>query len=161
MDPTWTRNGPEMDRHGPKIDPRQTHNTHQHGSALTHAVARSPGQVSGDIPPEGLLKVSGRFRDAQLGGVGAGRKDRIVQTQRRRLWTQWQTKDGSGQHQLEKNSLDELRRQFTEPESALMLSQGGPMAAEPFSSSQRAGRHVSIPSFFACPSCAASIFPWF
>ena len=35
---------------------------------------------------------------------------------------------------LEKNSLDELRRQLTEPERALMLSQGGPMAAEPFSS---------------------------
>ena len=32
------------------------------------------------------------------------------------------------------NSLDELRRQLTEPERALMLSQGGPMAAEPFSS---------------------------
>ena len=35
---------------------------------------------------------------------------------------------------LEKNSLDELRRQLTEPERVLMLSQGGPMAAEPFSS---------------------------
>ena len=33
---------------------------------------------------------------------------------------------------LEKNSLDELRRQLMEPERALMLSQGGPMAAEPF-----------------------------
>ena len=39
------------------------------------------------------------------------------------------TKDGSVV--LEKNSLDGLRRQLTEPERALMLSQGGPMAAEP------------------------------
>ena len=35
---------------------------------------------------------------------------------------------------LEKNSLDELRRQLTEPERTLMLSQRGPLAAEPFSS---------------------------
>ena len=35
---------------------------------------------------------------------------------------------------LERNSLDELRRQLTEPERALILSQGGPMAGEPFSS---------------------------
>ena len=35
---------------------------------------------------------------------------------------------------LEKHSLDELQRHITERERALMLSQGGPMAGEPFSS---------------------------
>ena len=45
-------------------------------------------------------------------------------------------------------SISELRRQFTEPERVLMLSEGGPMAVEPFSSfpTSRETRFDSQPS---------------
>ena len=76
---------------------------------------------------------SGRFRDVKLGGVGAGR---------RRLWTQLPHQGWAAP------SISELRRQFTEPERVLMLSEGGPMAVEPFSSfpTSRETRFDSQPS---------------
>ena len=85
-------------------------------------------------------------RDAKLGGVGAGRHQG------------WQR---SASVVLEKNSLDELRRQLTEPERALMLSQGGPMSAEPFSSfpTSRETRFDSQPfRLLLLPSSVASDF---
>ena len=76
-----------------------------------------------------------RFRDANWEALAQGARpnrpnpeEEIVDTVPNHGWQR------PASAVLEKDSLDELRRQLTEPERALMLSQGGPMAGEPFSS---------------------------
>ena len=66
---------------------------------INHLRSRPQLSVNHSCPGFQGVAGSGRFRDAKLGGVGAGRKTESTKSRRGYCGTQWQTKDGSGQHQ--------------------------------------------------------------